>query len=302
MRRTARPSSIRRSSTTSACGASCRRKSRKPENPLPEKLKIDLLRLSAFIDKRIFEMHGLPQPGKTDHPHQHQPATSPPDSGETDADSAHPRPPSIGPRHPPRPRCAGRSGPGSFFSRVAPASRPAPERVRFTLEGQPPLGSMAYILLGFACCDRCDRRREWCAARFVKDPILARSKPDRDPGCRNPTRPGGSPAAEWSTGAPGRPGCPQRAGQQPARPGTAGGRRAMLSGGHRAGTGVRRGPLQPGARLAQPGAGRRGHAMPETGHRAATRFFSGAVRAGQPPLGCRRPRGSVGMLPGGHRA
>ena len=91
--------------------------------------------------------------------------------------------------------------PGVVFSFAR--SRPAPERVG-SRRGRPPLGSMAYILLEFACYDRCDRRREWCAARFVKDPILARSKPDRDPRCRNPTRPGGSPAAEWSTGAPGR--------------------------------------------------------------------------------------------------
>lgn len=36
----------------------------KPENPLPEKLKIDLLRLSGFVDKRIFEMMAYPSPEK----------------------------------------------------------------------------------------------------------------------------------------------------------------------------------------------------------------------------------------------
>jgi flagellar protein FlaF len=36
----------------------------KKENPLPEKLKIDLLRLSAFIDKRIFEIMAYPAPEK----------------------------------------------------------------------------------------------------------------------------------------------------------------------------------------------------------------------------------------------
>lgn len=36
----------------------------KKENPLPEKIKIDLLRLSAFIDKRIFEIMAYPSPEK----------------------------------------------------------------------------------------------------------------------------------------------------------------------------------------------------------------------------------------------
>jgi flagellar protein FlaF len=36
----------------------------KPENPLPEKLKVDLLRLSGFIDKRIFETMAYPSPEK----------------------------------------------------------------------------------------------------------------------------------------------------------------------------------------------------------------------------------------------
>jgi len=34
------------------------------ENPLPEELKIDLLRLSLFVDKRIFEMMAYPSPEK----------------------------------------------------------------------------------------------------------------------------------------------------------------------------------------------------------------------------------------------
>lgn len=34
------------------------------ENPLPEGLKINLLRLSAFIDKRIFEIMAYPTPEK----------------------------------------------------------------------------------------------------------------------------------------------------------------------------------------------------------------------------------------------
>ena len=34
------------------------------ENPLPHKLKVDLLRLSAFIDKRIFEIMAYPAPEK----------------------------------------------------------------------------------------------------------------------------------------------------------------------------------------------------------------------------------------------
>jgi flagellar protein FlaF len=36
----------------------------KPENPLPESLKMDLLRLSAFVDKRIFEIMAYPEPAK----------------------------------------------------------------------------------------------------------------------------------------------------------------------------------------------------------------------------------------------
>jgi flagellar biosynthesis activator protein FlaF len=36
----------------------------KQENPLPHTLKIDLLRLSAFIDKRIFEIMAYPAPEK----------------------------------------------------------------------------------------------------------------------------------------------------------------------------------------------------------------------------------------------
>lgn len=36
----------------------------KKENPLPDKIKIDLIRLSAFIDKRIFEIMAYPSPEK----------------------------------------------------------------------------------------------------------------------------------------------------------------------------------------------------------------------------------------------
>lgn len=36
----------------------------KPENPLPEAIKANLLRLSAFIDKRIFEIMAYPSPEK----------------------------------------------------------------------------------------------------------------------------------------------------------------------------------------------------------------------------------------------
>ena len=36
----------------------------KEENPLPEKLKSDLLSLSAFVDKRIFEVMAYPDPDK----------------------------------------------------------------------------------------------------------------------------------------------------------------------------------------------------------------------------------------------
>jgi len=35
-----------------------------PENPLPKKLKEDLLSLSAFIDKRIFDILSFPAPEK----------------------------------------------------------------------------------------------------------------------------------------------------------------------------------------------------------------------------------------------
>lgn len=36
----------------------------KPENALPEAIKMNLLRLSAFIDKRIFEIMAYPSPEK----------------------------------------------------------------------------------------------------------------------------------------------------------------------------------------------------------------------------------------------
>jgi len=36
----------------------------KPENPIPTSLKMDLLRLSAFIDKRTLEMLAYPAPEK----------------------------------------------------------------------------------------------------------------------------------------------------------------------------------------------------------------------------------------------
>ena len=36
----------------------------KEDNPLPKKLKVDLLRLVAFIDKRIFETMAYPSPEK----------------------------------------------------------------------------------------------------------------------------------------------------------------------------------------------------------------------------------------------
>jgi len=35
-----------------------------PENPLPKKLREDLLSLSAFIDKRIFDIMSFPTPEK----------------------------------------------------------------------------------------------------------------------------------------------------------------------------------------------------------------------------------------------
>ena len=34
------------------------------ENPLPQKLRVDILRLAAFIDKRIFEVMAFPNPDK----------------------------------------------------------------------------------------------------------------------------------------------------------------------------------------------------------------------------------------------
>ena len=36
----------------------------KDDNPLPQKLRIDILRLAAFIDKRIFEVMAYPSPEK----------------------------------------------------------------------------------------------------------------------------------------------------------------------------------------------------------------------------------------------
>jgi flagellar protein FlaF len=36
----------------------------KPDNPLPRKIRVDLLRLSRFIDQRIFEVFGQPSPEK----------------------------------------------------------------------------------------------------------------------------------------------------------------------------------------------------------------------------------------------
>ena len=36
----------------------------KEDNPLPQKLRIDILRLAAFIDKRIFEVMAYPSPEK----------------------------------------------------------------------------------------------------------------------------------------------------------------------------------------------------------------------------------------------
>jgi len=36
----------------------------KPGNPLPQNLKIDLLNLASFIDKRIFEIMAYPSPDK----------------------------------------------------------------------------------------------------------------------------------------------------------------------------------------------------------------------------------------------
>jgi flagellar protein FlaF len=34
------------------------------DNPLPQKLRVDILRLAAFIDKRIFEVMAFPAPEK----------------------------------------------------------------------------------------------------------------------------------------------------------------------------------------------------------------------------------------------
>ncbi|WP_319525226.1 flagellar biosynthesis regulator FlaF [uncultured Desulfosarcina sp.] len=36
----------------------------KQDNPLPDNIKLDLLRLSSFIDKRIFEVMAYPDPEK----------------------------------------------------------------------------------------------------------------------------------------------------------------------------------------------------------------------------------------------
>ncbi len=36
----------------------------KADNPLPTHIKLDLLRLSGFVDKRIFEVMGAPDPDK----------------------------------------------------------------------------------------------------------------------------------------------------------------------------------------------------------------------------------------------
>ena len=36
----------------------------KAENPLPDNIKQDLLRLSGFVDKRIFEVMAFPEPDK----------------------------------------------------------------------------------------------------------------------------------------------------------------------------------------------------------------------------------------------
>jgi flagellar protein FlaF len=38
----------------------------KEDNPLPRQLKIDLLRLSGFVDKRIFDIMAFPAPEKLD--------------------------------------------------------------------------------------------------------------------------------------------------------------------------------------------------------------------------------------------
>jgi flagellar protein FlaF len=38
----------------------------KQDNPLPDHIKLDLLRLTKFIDKRIFEVMGSPSPEKID--------------------------------------------------------------------------------------------------------------------------------------------------------------------------------------------------------------------------------------------
>ena len=38
----------------------------KEDNPLPESIKLDIFRLSRFVDKRIFEVMGSPSPEKLD--------------------------------------------------------------------------------------------------------------------------------------------------------------------------------------------------------------------------------------------
>ena len=38
----------------------------KDDNPLPQSIKIDIFRLSRFVDKRIFEVMGSPAPEKLD--------------------------------------------------------------------------------------------------------------------------------------------------------------------------------------------------------------------------------------------
>lgn len=38
----------------------------KPDNPLPKKMKEDILSLSLFIDKRIFDIMSYPEPKKLD--------------------------------------------------------------------------------------------------------------------------------------------------------------------------------------------------------------------------------------------
>ncbi len=38
----------------------------KEDNPLPQTIKLDMFRLSRFVDKRIFEVMGTPDPQKLD--------------------------------------------------------------------------------------------------------------------------------------------------------------------------------------------------------------------------------------------